>query len=114
MNAQELWSEVVLYWPSEIDISDSHLLHNTNGLKSQNLIDAWNTAEQNSLGNDWHELGIWITYKLLHRLAKVNFDLKKKTILIVQIEVEEFKKELLDALQTEGYEDMLEQYNLNN
>ncbi len=114
MKAEKLLYNVLKYWPSEIDISDSKVISETNGFKSYNLSQDWSIAEQRAKNNEWDELAVWVIYGLLHEIAKENFSKGVYKIYPTQITVTNFKLNLLEALQNDSYESMLLEYKQNN
>ena len=114
MKAEEIFNRGLKYWPTEIDVSDGKEVIETNGFLSNNLSSTWNEAEENANKNEWDEIAIWIIFGLLHISARVNFKKGIHKIYLSEINYEEFKIKLFDALQYEGYELMLSEYLKNN
>lgn len=114
MKAIELLNKTYDYWPIEVDIKDGRLIKETDGFESKTLIRAWEFAEQATIGNEWLEISVWVFYKILHQKAKSDFE-KGITILFPpQVPVDIFKVELLEELNSEGYEEMLAEFKKNN
>ncbi|HMJ67788.1 MAG TPA: hypothetical protein VK508_02770 [Cyclobacteriaceae bacterium] len=107
----QLFERAVSFWPTEIDISDGKYIDEISGFKSENLGQAWNSAEHKSLGQDWNELSVWVIYKLLHQKSMKDFKLKIFNLHPSQLNKDEFKKILFEELQQEGYEQMLKELN---
>lgn len=114
MKIEQILIDVLDYWPNKVDVSDGELIHKTNGYISKNLSIAWNYAEKRAQGNDWHELGVWVIYGLLHSIAKSNFGENIQTLSLSKITIDMFKTNYLKQLQHESYQDMLSQYIIEN
>jgi hypothetical protein len=109
----QLFQDAKLLWSSKIDISDGKVIVETSGFESVNLNCAWAQAEKKSSGEDWNELCVWVIFKMLHREAKIKFQTKVYEVQASSLSLDDFKKTLLEALQVEGYEEMLKELNLN-
>lgn len=103
----------VSFWPDSIDIEDGEFFEEISGFLSENLSNAWNNAEQKSLGDDWNELSVWVIYKLLHQKAMRDFKCEIFALSPAQLNKDEFRKILLEELQQEGYEEMLKELIIN-
>jgi hypothetical protein len=103
----EIFKSAISFWPDSIDIADGKFIEEISGFRSGNLTKAWDDAEHKSLGDDWSELGVWVIYGLLHQKAKRDFEHKMFNLSPSQLNRDEFKKSLLEALREEGYEQML-------
>ncbi len=114
MKAYELLNNTLNYWPNEINISDSLVIHENDGFICNNLILSWDNAAQNSEGNDWEELAAWVVYVLLHITAKEHFIKGIYKIYPTQISLIDFKFYLLENLQYDDYKSMLLEYHENN
>ena len=111
MDIDKLLLRNLNYWPPEIEIKDGRLLSDINGFKSISLTSVWNDAEEKVKGSDWDELAVWIIYNILHETAKRSFESKTYKIFPGEILLSEFSDLLIEALNNEGYEEMLKQFN---
>ena len=107
MKAQDIFNRGKTYWSIELNIEDGEFIDEIEGFRSKNLTNAWEIAEKKAHGNDWDELAVWIIYGLLHIKSKNAFRKNIYKISLNQVTIEDFKKELLQQLQYEGYEEML-------
>ena len=110
MRTTEIFIRALKYWPSEIDISDGEVISETNGFLSENLSFAWNEAEKKAEKNEWDDLSVWIIFGLLHNRAKIDFKKGTNKVYLSQVNIDDFKVNLYEALQNEGYESMLLEY----
>jgi len=111
MKFNDLYQKTIKYYPAVIDISDGEFIEETNGFRFDNLSNAWDLAEP-CAGNEWEELLIWIIFRALHRKAKLLHGAKGPKLMIVEtaINLTDLQEMYFEALQVEGYEEMLEQY----
>jgi len=111
MKFNDIYQKAINYYPSEIDVSDGRVFEETNGFISNNLSNAWDRA-RTCFENVWEELLIWNIYQMLHRTAKLLYESNESKLMIVDVAINlsDLKKEYLEALQVEGYQDMLEEY----
>jgi len=111
MKFNDLYQKTIKYYPTDIDISDGEFIEETNGFRFDNLSNAWDLAEPYA-ENEWEELLIWIIFRALHRKAKLLYETKEPKLMIVEaaINLTDLQEMYLEALQVEGYEDMLAEF----
>jgi hypothetical protein len=111
MKFNDIYFKTIKYFPIKIDISDGRIFKETNGFLSNNLSNAWDLAETCS-ENEWEALLIWNIYQMLHRKGRLLYQSNEPKLMIVDdaINLVELERMYLEALQVEGYEDMLEEY----
>ena len=109
MNFIEIYNKTLQYWPENIDISDGKLIKETNGFYSNNLSITWSKAEELAATNKWTSLMVWVIYKAIHRKATELFP-EKRFISVNSMDIFVIEKSYLEALQEDGYEEMLSEY----
>ncbi|MFA1771248.1 hypothetical protein ACD591_08090 [Rufibacter glacialis] len=91
MDFETIYNEINQLFPEQLDISDGRFVQGTIGFHSQNLIDAWNAAEEESESTA-EGYFIWAMYCLLHQLAKKAFRKGNFTIKTSDLAKEEIKR----------------------
>lgn len=114
MKFREIYENAIKYWPVEIDISDGKIIVETAGFRSDNLSKSWDIAEERS-ANEWESLMAWIIFGALHEASKRKYMEGKSLVNVSEaIELPALQKSYLEALQEEGYEEMLLIYSSSN
>ncbi|QRR00782.1 hypothetical protein [Dyadobacter sandarakinus] len=110
MKFNELYQKTIKYFPASIDISDGIFTAESKGFLSPNLSESWNLAESYA-ENEWEALLVWVIYQKLHAKAISIFKTDSARLIETdKIGLSGIEKMFSAALQDEGYEDMLKEY----
>ncbi len=109
MDFNKLYDESIELWPDEIDISDGKVL--TNGVVFNELSSIWTIVEKKAVKmGEWYDLMTWVIFSNFHHQSKLNWIENIKIVRKKDIRKEKVKNDILQNLQTEGYEDMLKEF----
>jgi hypothetical protein len=79
MKTIDILNNVKLLWPNTISLNGSKIINE--GFLSPELSFYWEKAQM-KISDDWEDLGVWVFYTLLHKIALSSF---KNGIMKVEI-----------------------------
>lgn len=111
MKFLNIYDKTIVLWPVQIDISDGRLFEDRpDSFYSKNLSMFWNLAQKKSRKDEWVSLMVWVIFGILHPKAHVQFKENEFILKTNNLNLDVLKADFLEALQVEGYEEMLKKY----
>jgi hypothetical protein len=114
MKFETLYTESLAFWPDDIEIFDGERTDEGEVLflRLSLTYDRIDT-EIKPLG-EWYELMAWVIFKNLHGIAKKKFSPRALTFSKMELDTDSIMADLLNNLKTEGYENMLKEFESKN
>ncbi len=110
MKFENLYSEAISFWPSNIDITDAILVESDNAFISNSISTAWMDAEA-KCSSEAQELMVWVMYKILHEKALALFKSAQFNVDVMQsLDLKEVKVRFEKTLQEPGNEELASEY----
>lgn len=104
MTFKEVYNLTIKYYPSEIDISDGTMVSKDGG-NFKILSKFWNNAELKTENeSDFIKLMVWGIFCAFHKKAVDNFQNGKKTVALVELDMEYLKYKFEESLLDKEYD----------